>query len=37
MNKMQSFQTNDNVTLTYFDTGAAEEGEDEKPWLILVS
>ena len=36
MDKMQSFKTNDNVTLKYFDTGAAEEGEDEKPWLILV-
>lgn len=37
MENMQSFKTNDNVTLTYFDSGAAEEGEDEKPWLILVS
>lgn len=37
MENMQSFKTNDNVTLKYFDSGAAEEGEDEKPWLILVS
>lgn len=37
MEDMQSFKTNDNVTLKYFDSGAAEEGEDEKPWLILVS
>jgi hypothetical protein len=36
LEKMQSFKTNDNVTLKYFDTGAAEEGEDDKPWLILV-
>jgi hypothetical protein len=36
MDKMQSFKTNDNVTLKYFDTGNADEGEDEKPWLILV-
>jgi hypothetical protein len=37
MENMQSFKTNDNATLKYFDSGAAEEGEDEKPWLILVS
>jgi hypothetical protein len=37
MENMQSFKTNDNVTLKYFDSGAAEEGDDEKPWLILVS
>jgi hypothetical protein len=37
MENMQSFKTNDNVTLKYFDSGTAEEGEDEKPWLILVS
>jgi hypothetical protein len=36
MESMQSFKTNNNVTLKYFDTGAAEDGEDEKPWLILV-
>ncbi|KAE9367714.1 alpha/beta hydrolase-like protein [Stipitochalara longipes BDJ] len=36
MENMQSFKTNDNVTLKYFDTGAAEEGENEKPWLILI-
>jgi hypothetical protein len=36
MENMQSFKTNDNVTLKYFDSGAAEEGENEKPWLILV-
>jgi hypothetical protein len=36
LGKMQSFKTNDNVILKYFDTGAAEEGEDDKPWLILV-
>jgi hypothetical protein len=36
MDNMQSFKTNDNVMLKYFDTGAAAEGEDEKPWLILV-
>jgi hypothetical protein len=36
LEKMQSFKTNDDVTLKYFDTGAAEEGEDDKPWLMLV-
>jgi hypothetical protein len=36
MDNMQHFKTNDNITLKYFDTGAAVDGEDEKPWLILV-
>lgn len=36
MDKMQSFKTNDNVTLKYVDTGPAAADEDEKPWLILV-
>jgi hypothetical protein len=36
MDNLQSFKTSDNVTLKYYDTGGAEEREDEKPWLILV-
>jgi hypothetical protein len=36
MDNMQSFKSNDNVTLKYVDTGAVDENEREKPWLILV-
>lgn len=34
--EMQSFKTNDNFTLRYIDTGARNEVEGKKPWLILV-
>ncbi|KAG9232541.1 Alpha/Beta hydrolase protein [Amylocarpus encephaloides] len=34
---MQSFKTNDNVTLEYIDTGVSSSVEDlGKPWLLLI-
>ncbi len=33
---MQSFRTNDRITLKYLDTGAEDAVEGAKPWLILV-
>ncbi len=34
---MQSFKTNDNVTLKYIDTGATDLKEARKPMLIMAS
>jgi hypothetical protein len=36
MDEMQTFKTNDNVSLKYVDTGAVDESERGKPWLIFV-
>jgi len=36
MAEMQSYRTNDRVTLKYIDTGAGDSGEEKKPLLILV-
>ena len=37
MARMRSLVTNDRVTLKYHDTGASNEQEALKPWLVLVS